>query len=403
MTADIDRPAGDYITDDMNAEARSPRPRWSEDGKYLFSLMSERGRTWIVRIVFPGSEAYETGPTESHYNLDRKDTWSDTVFDVEPLLAQDYRCFAFDYDGSGTVVGTISAPEHPGDVFVLPDATGEPEEWRRLTRVNRELLAQRRLAEPLPVAFEGSEGRQIEGWLLLPTDDPEAPYPLVLHVHGAPHIAYSMAFNYELQHLASRGYAVLFLNPHGSHTYGRDIVEGTQHDWGGKDYNDLMLGVDHIIEREDIDENRLGVAGGSYGGWMTNFIVTRTSRFEGAVAQRSSANRISTMFSSEVGYRHQRWEAPGYPWEALDYFCKISPVLHAHKVDTPLLLVHAEHDHLCPLMQPEEMFTALKSLGREVELLVFLDEHHHLPRVGKPVNRIERLRQTAEWFDNYVM
>ncbi len=190
--------------------------------------------------------------------------------------------------------------------------------------------------------------------------------------------------------------------PHGSHTYGRDINIGTRLDWGGKDYNDLMLAVDHVVDRPEIDASRLGVAGGSYGGWMTNYIVTRTNRFKAAVAERSSSNRISTMLSSTVGYKHQRWEAPGYPWEDLSYFIRVSPVLHADKVETPLLLEHAEEDHLCPLMQAEEMFTALKALGKPVELLYFLGESHHMLRGGKPGNRVERLDRIAAWFDQYV-
>jgi dipeptidyl aminopeptidase/acylaminoacyl peptidase len=299
------------------------------------------------------------------------------------------------------VITAQSEPDSPGDVYLL-DVGGATARSTRLTQVNGGLLGARRLSAPEPVAFEGSNGRRIEGWLLPPTNGTPAPYPLVLHVHGGPHSAYSPAFNFELQQLAADGYAVLYLNPHGSQTYGLQIARGTQLDWGGKDFDDLMLGVDHVVRRPDIDGERLGVAGGSYGGWMTNYIVTHTTRFKGAVAQRSSSNRISTMLSSAEGYRHARWEAPGYPWDHLDYFVRISPVFRAAYVETPLLLLHEEEDHLCPLMQAEEMFTALKCLGRNVELVVFLGESHYMLRLGKPANRVERLLRTTDWFRRYV-
>jgi dipeptidyl aminopeptidase/acylaminoacyl peptidase len=402
LAADIDRPAGDYVTDDMNAEAGAPAPIWSRDGRALLVIMSDCGRSITTRFVYPGDEAFAKGVARSYADQMAPDPWQGTIFSASPVCYDDHRVFALDYDGAATAVEARSSTESPGDIYLLTLRDGEPTAELRMTNVNRDLLANRSLAKPEPFAFTGSEGRRIEGWLLLPSNDAALPYPLVLHIHGGPHSAYSMAFNFELQHLAAQGYAVLFVNPHGSHTYGRQINIGTRLDWGGKDYHDLMLAVDHAIERPEIDRSRLGVAGGSYGGWMTNYIVTRTNRFKAAVAQRSSSNRISTMLSSTVGYKHQRWEAPGYPWEDLDYFIRISPVLHADKVETPLLLEHAEEDHLCPLMQAEEMFTALMALGKPVELLYFLGESHHMLRGGKPGNRVERLDRVAAWLNAYV-
>ncbi len=402
LSADIDRPAGDYVTDDMNAEAGTPAPIWTHDGRSLLVIMSDRGRSITTKFVYPGDEAFAKGVARSYADQMALDPWQGTTFNASPVSYGDHRVFALDYDGAETAVEARSSAESPGDIYLLALRDGEPAGERRLTGVNRDLLAKRILAKPEPFTFTGSEGRRIEGWLLLPANGAAAPYPLVLHIHGGPHSAYSMAFNFELQHLAAQGYAVLFVNPHGSHTYGRQINTGTRLDWGGKDYDDLMTAVDRAIERPDIDGSRSGVAGGSYGGWMTNYIVTRTNRFKAAVAQRSSSNRISTMLSSTVGYKHQRWEAPGYPWEHLDYFIRISPVLHADKVETPLLLEHAEEDHLCPLMQAEEMFTALSALGKPVELLYFLGESHHMLRGGKPGNRVERLDRVASWLNAYV-
>lgn len=401
LTADIDRPAGDFISDDMNAEAAATKPVWSDDESSIYSLMSDRGRTRLIRLAFPGPDVFDTGVAVSNAADESSDPWQDTTFSATPVEMRDQRIFALNGGGDGRFVIAESSWNSIGDVYFI-DTSGHSLVRRRLTGTNDQLFAARRIAEPEPIAFEGSEGRQIEGWLLKPTNGASAPYPLVLHVHGGPHSAYSMAFNFELHHLSAQGYAVLYTNPHGSHTYGRAINTGTRLDWGGKDYDDLMAAVDHVISRPDIDEDRLGVAGGSYGGWMVNYIVTRTQRFEAAIAQRSSSNRVSTLLSSMSGYKHPRWEAPGFPWAHPEYFRQISPVFHADKVETPLLLVHSEFDHLCPLMQAEEMYTALKAQGKVVELLVFLGESHHMLRSGRPFNRVERLNRIADWFDRYV-
>lgn len=402
LTSDIDRPAGDYVTDDMNAEAGGAPPAWTKDGRSILAIMSDRGRSVVVSVDFPGDEAFTTGCDRSYVTHMMPDPWGGSAFNAQPLAYGDHRVFAMHFDGHNTLIVARSDADSPGDLYLITLSEHEETTERCLTNVNAELLANRCLAHPEPIAFTGSEDQRIEGWLLAPTNGAEAPHPLILHIHGGPHSAYSMAFNFELQHLAANGYAVLFVNPHGSHTYGRRINTGTRLDWGGKDYNDLMLAVDHVLARSDINSDRLGVAGGSYGGWMTNYIVTKTNRFRAAVAQRSSSNRISTMLSSMSGYKHQRWEAPGAPWEHPDYFIQISPVMNAGNVETPLLLEHSEDDHLCPLMQAEEMFTALKLQGKTVELIYFFDESHHLLRGGRAGNRVERLERVAEWFSRHV-
>lgn len=402
LTGDIDRPVGDLVTDDMNADSLAPRPDWSDDGKHIVCLMSDKGQTWIVRIGFDPDEAFEKGFTESHVDPVHEDPWTQTRFDVQPIDPGEYRIFSYSFDGKGRALAARSAAFCPGDIFsqdVLQDPSSPA---TQLTDVNKEFVATRLISDPEPFSFTGSEGRLIEGWMLLPTNGAEAPYPLVLHVHGGPHSAYSMVFNYELQQLAADGYAVLYVNPHGSQTYGRAINIGSRCDLGGKDYNDLMLAVDEAVKRPDIDEDRLGVAGGSYGGYMTNYIITQTDRFKAACAQRSSTDRVSRYFMGSEGFRHARWEAPGFPWDHLDYFINNSTPILAPQVNTPLMLIHSQGDTICPVQLAEEQFVALNMLEKPVELVVFFGETHNLPRIGRPANRVERLRRISNWFKDYV-
>jgi dipeptidyl aminopeptidase/acylaminoacyl peptidase len=200
--------------------------------------------------------------------------------------------------------------------------------------------------------------------------------------------------------LAGRGYAVLLTNPRGSHAYGQRFVEACVGDWGGKDYEDLMAGVDHVLGLGWIDPKRLYVTGGSYGGFMTNWIVGHTDRFRAAVTQRSISNNISAFGTSDIGWhfwQHEMGDAT--PWRGDDKLIFRSPLTYVTNVKTPLLILHAERDLRCPIEQAEQLFTALKVLGKEAVFVRFPEDNHDLTRGGKPKHRVEHARRIADWFD----
>ena len=221
----------------------------------------------------------------------------------------------------------------------------------------------------------------------------------MLEVHGGPHAAYGNAFFHEFQVLAGRGYAVLYLNPRGSHGYGDRFVQACIGDWGGDDYLDLMAGVDHALELGWADPKRVYVTGGSYGGFMTNWIVGHTDRFRAAVTQRSISNNISAFGTSDIGWHFWEAEHRATPWENAGKLVERSPLTYVKNVRTPLLILHAERDFRCPIEQAEQLFVALKMLGKEAVFVRYQDDNHDLTRGGKPRNRIDHCRRIVDWFD----
>lgn len=214
---------------------------------------------------------------------------------------------------------------------------------------------------------------------------------------------YGQTFFHELQLLAAKGYVVLYTNPRGGHGYGQQFVDAVREDYGGKDYTDLMSAVDYALENYDfIDQERLGVTGGSYGGFMTNWIVGHTNRFKAAVTQRCISNWLSFYGVSDIGYFFTKWELGKNLLEDPAKLWDFSPLKYAENVETPLLIVHGELDFRCPIEQAEQMFVALKHLRKEVEFVRFPGANHELSRSGKPEMRIERLNHITRWFEEYL-
>src|SRR5699024_5965425 len=248
----------------------------------------------------------------------------------------------------------------------------------RLTDANREFLDDVQLSEPETLTFKADDGWDIQGWLLRPYGfEEDKQYPFILEVHGGPHAMYGQTFFHEMQLLAAKGYVVLYTNPRGSHGYGQEFVNACREDYGGKDYSDLMRAVDFVLEEYDfIDEDRLGVTGGSYGGFMTNWIVGHTHRFKAAVTQRCISNWLSFYGVSDLGYFFTIWElGKNLLGDRADLW-DFSPLRYAENIETPLLIVHGEKDFRCPIEQGEQMFVTLKHLRKEVEFVRFPDANH---------------------------
>jgi len=229
---------------------------------------------------------------------------------------------------------------------------------------------------------------------------------MILEIHGGPHGAYGFNLGtaeHEFQLLAKNGYAVMYTNPRDSIGYGEEfggIAEGT---WGGRDWDDLMEAVDYVLKNNDyVDIDRLGVAGGSFGGFMTNWTIGHTDRFKAAVTMRSVCN-----WYSQVGYSDVSWGYSGIgnyrePWEIPEKYLKHSPITYADKMTTPLLIIHSEFDYRCPIPEGEQLYYALKRLKRDVEYIRFAKNSHGLSRGGKPSHRTARLRHILRWFDKYL-
>ena len=242
--------------------------------------------------------------------------------------------------------------------------------------------------------------RQIED---LKKANPNEKYPVILSIHGGPHGMHGYAFNPTVQALAAHGYAVLLINPRGSSGYGQKFADGCVNDWGGGDYRDLMKGVDEALARFPfLDKDRMGVMGGSYGGYMTNWVITQTDRFKAAVASASLSNLIS-FYSTSLYQDLIHAEFNGHPWENggnnYDLLWERSPLKHIKKAKTPLLLLHGEQDNDVHITQAEEMYTAMRMRGVECVFVRYPREGHGL---REPRHREDSLARALQWFDRYL-
>ncbi|MFC6169216.1 S9 family peptidase [Loigolactobacillus jiayinensis] len=252
--------------------------------------------------------------------------------------------------------------------------------------------------------FSGDQDWPIEGWYLPPITT-EKNYPAILYVHGGPQVDYGYTFFHEMQVHAAHGYGVILLNPRGSNSYGQTFEQAVIQHYGASDFIDLMRGVDHVLQLDQhIDPQQLYVTGGSYGGFMTNWIVTQTHRFKAAVTQRSISNWLSFFGTSDIGYYFTPWELSGEICGDLTHAKRLwqfSPLAHVQNVTTPTLVLHGEADLRCPISQGEEFYVALKNHGVATELVRFPQANHELSRSGLPNLRIARLQQIQRWFDQY--
>jgi len=221
-------------------------------------------------------------------------------------------------------------------------------------------------------------------------------------VHGGPRAQYGNTFFHEMNYLAAQGYVVFYTNPRGGNGRGETFAAAICGGWGDLDYKDVMSATDYLADLPFVNQNRLGITGGSYGGFMTNWVIGHTNRFQAAVTQRSTVDMFSFVGSSDIGYELYR-EFDGQPWENPDNYRKCSPITYLGKhVKTPVLIIHSEKDLRCHIEQAEQMFVKLKWLGKTVEMVRFPSEPHGLSRHGRPDRRVARLEWISKWFNKYL-
>jgi len=400
------------LTTSQDRRARSPR--WRSDSRALYFSAGDRGQTLIyeadvdqgkVRPVFGATDQIRSSEVNSQL---RGSLDSTSPITVDQRLQVGSFSISNQLDSgefvSGpnripfqltTMAAVISDPSHPGDLWI-----GRGNVLTRVTTHNDAFRRSVASIEPEELRFRSFDGTEIQGWLMKPVDWREdRKYPMILSVHGGPHGMYGYAFNPTFQVYAARGYAVLYLNPRGSSGYGQKFSDGTINEWGGGDYRDLMAGVDEALRRYSwIDAGRLGVTGGSYGGFMTNWIITQTPRFKAAVSAASVSNLVS-FYSTSLYQDLIHAEFGGFPWDNYDLLWQWSPLRYVRQAQTPTLFIHGEQDNDVHITQAEEMYMALRRRGVETVLVRYPREGHGL---REPKHRVDALERTLAWFDRFL-
>ncbi len=288
--------------------------------------------------------------------------------------------------------------ERLDDVYVRDDR-GE----RVITHLNAGLWNKLSLAKVERIPYKAADGLDIDGFLVKPVGwEAGRKYPMVVSIHGGPAGMYGVDWYHEFQVYAGRGWAVFFCNPRGSTGYGRKFQRAVAMEWGGKAYTDIMTGVDEALRRNPwIDAGRLGVTGGSYGGFMTNWIVSHTTRFKAAVTLRSISNFVSDDGTRDGAYGHER-DFGGDIFHNLDFYWQQSPLQYVKQVKTPTLVLHSDNDYRVPLEQGEQWFRALQRFGVTSEMVIFPRENHNLTRTGEPKHLVESLKWQCYWFERFL-
>jgi dipeptidyl aminopeptidase/acylaminoacyl peptidase len=302
----------------------------------------------------------------------------------------------------GVLVYTASTYDRPHELFAG--------DGKRITSVCDDFVAGRELAPVERFTAKSADGTEVDAWLVRPPDfDETKRYPVLLTIHGGPFSQYGTGFFDEVQVYAGAGYCVLFSNPRGGSGYSEEwgrAIRGTGNGdgpgWGTVDFEDVMGVVDTALAKYPfLDADRLGVLGGSYGGYLTSWTVGHTKRFKAALSERSVNNLVSAFGSSDLFWVFER-QFGGPMWEDVDAWLRMSPATYARDIETPLLIVHSETDLRCNIEQGEHLFILLRLLGKEVEMLRFPAESHELSRSGSPIHRVQRFEAILDWFGRYL-
>ena len=348
---------------------------WPAEGSVLFTS-GVKGETQIFRadLAARTSAAVTSGPRGIH------------AFDVN--------------ESAGKMAYLVNDFQHLDDLYISNlDGSGE----RQLTHVNSELWAQLELQPVERLAYKSTDGWPIDGFFVKPLGwQAGKKYPMVLVIHGGPEGMFGVDWYHEFQVYAAKGWAVFFCNPRGSTGYGEKFERGEINNWGGMDYQDIMAGVDAALKQYPwVDANDLGVTGGSYGGYMTNWIVSHTNRFKAAVTLRSVSNFISDEGTRDGSYGHEDY-FKGILFDDFDQYWDASPLKYARNVHTPTLILHSDNDFRVPIEQGEQWFRALQHYRVPSELVLFPRENHNLTRTGEPKHLVESLNWQLYWFEKYL-
>jgi len=397
-------------------------PNWSPDGKLIAFVGSPAPEIFrlderLYIVGFRGGEPVSL--TEGLDRLPHSPNWSpdssavyflcyDKGFDslwrasaagqVTRVLPDERVINAYSVSKSGPIAYLRSTPEYPGDLFVC---AGDGASEKRITRENQAALRRFHAVHAEPFWCRSFDGARIHAWVVKPPGfSPRRKYPLILMVHGGPYSAYFESWKFDAQVLASQGYVVVYSNPRGSTGYGKDFQIAAVGKWGQEDSRDVLAAVDYVIRQGYVDPKRLGVMGGSYGGFMTTWLLGTTKRFAAGVASCPATDEPMFYFSADM----QLWseqELGGPPWEQWEAYRRVSPTSHAHKITAPLLLLHAEDDWRVPISHSEIVHTTVKRTGHESVFVRYPSGGHGFAG-SAPRFTCDTLNRTVDWFGKYT-
>jgi len=375
LTPSVDMALGNWGLNDVSGLSIMSKPLWDNGGEILYCTGSNQGNVEIYAVFLTGK--------------------------LKKILSGNRQIGQFSIKKQKkNIVFNFSDPLTPGDISLF-DLNEKKE--TRLTEVNKELLDERLLSMPEPFQVKGQNGHDIHGWIMKPAlFNKKTKYPAILEIHGGPHLMYANSFFFEFQYLASAGYIVVYSNPCGSMGYGQKFADLNRGDYGGLDYQDLINVTEYIRCLDYVNENSLGLTGGSYGGYMTNWIVTQTKQFTAAVTQRSISNLFTHAGVSDDGM-FTAFVEHKVTLNNMEELYRNSPITYIDNVKTPLLIIHSENDYRCPLEQAEQMYIHLKFRERVTELVIYPNSSHGLSRNGFPPFRVDRLQRISDWFDRYLI
>jgi dipeptidyl aminopeptidase/acylaminoacyl peptidase len=370
---------------------------------YMMDAAGDRKRLWVGGLPSsPGNVTWAADGSGVYYSMDQEgeeNTWfapADQGMAPRPVTSGVHVLSSVSFAENGRAAGILSHVTQPGVLVTF--SADNPSEIRELVDVNADVLADRVVADAEEIRTTSSDGLEVQGWLMKPVDfDPSKKYPMLLWIHGGPWSMYDVGFNWAWQNFAANGYAVLWMNPRGSTGYGQDFVNGIQHGYPGKDYDDLMATVDAAIAKGFIDADNLFVCGGSGGGVLTAWIVGKTDRFRAAVSMRPVINWHSFVGTTDGASWYRQFEK--YPWEDPMEYAVRSPLHYVANVTTPTMLMTGTADLRTPMSQTEEFYRALKIVRKAETLMVRMPDEYHGWR--RPSHRLLQQLYLMAWFEKY--
>ncbi len=401
--------------------------RLSPDGQWIVyegnespkNLSTQNNKIWLYNLVTGEerqiSKTIDNDAYEPRFSYDSKnifflvDEWDKNMlckYDLEnesvvKIHSADYVINSYDIDTQLELIALNCSTANDPSVLKIYNIVKNEE--KTLWKSNQKWIEKRELAKITEIRYSGFNDKDIQGWLVKPSKfDKNKKYPLILDIHGGPHTIWSpheRSMWFEFQYFASKGYLIFFCNPQGTSGRGyafRDVIAN----WGTEPAEDILKGVDEVIKNEKVDTDNLFITGGSYGGYMTAWIIGNINRFKAAAPQRGVYNLVSFWSTTDIT-QFTNDEMDAFPWEDLEKLWKESPIAYVQNITTPTRFIHSENDYRCPISQAEEMFSSLLKLGVEADFVRYPEEGHELSRSGKPTRMKDRLKKIVEWFDKH--